>query len=88
VGVWARGDSIARPNGVYSWQLGACLPAALITPRPAREQASRSRPRRRLIDEEAAMPFDMLSDLALTALCAVAVVSWIVREVAGQYRYH
>ena len=34
------------------------------------------------------MPFDMLSDLALTALCAVAVVSWIVRELAGQYRNH
>jgi hypothetical protein len=34
------------------------------------------------------MPFDMLSDLALSGLCAVAVVSWIVRELVGQYGDH
>jgi hypothetical protein len=34
------------------------------------------------------MPFDIMSDLILTGFCAVAMVSWIGREIAGRYRNH
>jgi hypothetical protein len=32
------------------------------------------------------MPFDILSDLALTALCGVALVTWITRDLADRAR--
>lgn len=32
------------------------------------------------------MPFDILSDLVLTGLCAAAMAGWIARELAARAR--
>jgi hypothetical protein len=37
-------------------------------------------------DQEHAMPFDIMSDLMLTALCAAAMLGWIGRELAQRAR--
>jgi len=34
------------------------------------------------------MPFDILSDLILTALCAAATVGWIAREFSIRRGHH
>jgi hypothetical protein len=44
LGMWRGGYSNARPDGIYSWQLGACLPAGLITlDRPRNKRATLAR---------------------------------------------